>query len=115
MVPVSVARWTNKPSISDWDLLHHADEIRQGAHPQFRHRPFAMNFDGFFRPTQIAGNLLVAQPCDDLREDLPLARGQSFDFRLNRFQVGEALTVLSLTVFGALYGFEQVSVLYGLR
>ena len=83
MAPVSFARWAKSPPISDWDLLHHANEIRHGSHPQFRHHPFAMDFDGCFRPTQIAGNLLVGQPCDDLREDFPLARGQSFDFRLD--------------------------------
>src|SRR5258706_15229363 len=103
------------PIRPDLGLLRHADKIRHGAQAHFLHHPAAMDLDRLFDRAQIAGNLLVEPPRDNVRKYFPLARGQGAEFRLDRFQFRETLTGLCLTAFGTPYGFEQISVLRGFR
>ena len=95
------------------ELLGHANEIGDDANAQFLHHPAAVDLDGLFDRTQIAGNLLVEPSRHDMRKTLRVRAGSGSDLRLHRFHLGMKPTRHSVPGFSTGYRFEQILVLHG--
>src|SRR5215470_548256 len=73
-----------------------------------------MDFDGLFNRPEVASNLLVEPPSDDMREHFAFARGQGCYPGLNCSQLGVNLARPGILLFGSRYGPEQVLVAHRL-
>ena len=79
----------------------------QVANTQFLHHPLAVNLGGLLDDTQIAGNLLVEAPRDDLHPYFALTWNEGRNFCLDRFLFRIKLTRAGVPCLSSRYRFEQ--------
>src|SRR5215472_1923203 len=95
-------------------LLCQAHEICDRAHAELLHHSAAVHLDGFLDRSEIAGDLLVKAPGDDVAEYFTLARRQGLDLCPNRGHFGMHFAKEGILVDSARDGVEQNLVAHGL-
>src|SRR5687768_1790059 len=94
------------------EFVRHTDKLGYVADTQFLHHLFSVNLGGLLDDAQIACNLLVEAPRDDLHPYLALTWSQSRNSCLDRLQFRIKRTRGSIPNLSTRYCFQQILVIH---